>query len=154
MAKKSMMAKGLLIGAGNPNKQRFSLIYVDDLVAGMIQAMHSEKAVNRTYYITAPAAYGWDELIAQAQPLIGFKKLWRLTIPMPLLLGIAGLMGVIGKIQGKAPLINRDKLNELVQNYWVCSGKQAKHDFGFVASTPLQEGLATTIAWYRKKGWL
>ena len=149
-----MMAKGVLIGAGHPQKQRFSLIYVDDLVTGMVQAMRAENAVNRTYYLTSPTAYSWNELIAQAQPLLGFKKLRQFTLPMPFLLGVAGLMGAIGELQGKVPLINRDKVNELVQNYWVCSGKQAQLDFGFTATTPLQAGLATTIAWYRKKGWL
>lgn len=149
-----MIAKGIFIGTGNPQKQRFSLIYVDDLVKGIIQAMRSEKTVNRTYYLTSPTSYGWNELIALAQPLLRAKKLWRLTVPMPLLVAIAGFMEAIGEIVGKIPLINRDKVNELVQHYWVCSGKNAESDFGFVATTPLQEGLASTIAWYRNKGWL
>jgi nucleoside-diphosphate-sugar epimerase len=37
---------------------------------------------------------------------------------------------------------------------WVCSAEKAAHDFGWRASTPLRDALATTARWYREHGWL
>ncbi len=149
-----MLAKGFLLSVGSSAKQRFSMIYVDDLVAGMMMAARSSRAAGRIYYITSPSSSSWDELIAAAKPVLGFTKIRRLSLPEPLLLVVATVVGAVSSLRGRAALINRDKVNELVQDYWVCSPLQAEIDFGFRASTSLAEGVAKTIAWYRQRGWL
>jgi nucleoside-diphosphate-sugar epimerase len=149
-----MLAKGVLISAGSAATQRFSMIYVDDLVGGMMMAARSERAVGRIYYITSPRSWSWDELIAAAQPVLGFTKLFRLSLPKPLVFFVGMLFGAVASFRGKVSLINRDKANELVQDYWVCSSQQAETDLGFTAGTALGEGVAKTIAWYQRKGWL
>ncbi len=149
-----MLAKGVLLSAGHASRQRFSMIYVDDLVDGMMMAARSEAAAGRIYYITSPRSWSWDELIAAAKPALGFTKISKLSLPKPLLFGVATLIGAIGSLRGTPVLINRDKANELVQDFWVCSSAQAEIDFGFMAGTSLNEGIAKTIAWYRQQGWL
>jgi len=149
-----MLAKGVLLSAGCSGRQRFSMIYVDDLVEGMMMAARSEAAAGATYYITSPRSYSWDELIAAAKPVLGFTSIRKLSLPKPLLFFVATLIGAIGSLRGTPALINRDKANELVQDYWVCSSGQAETDFGFRARTTLAEGVAKTIAWYRQQGWL
>ncbi len=149
-----MFAKGVLLSAGSQARQRFSMIYVDDLVDGMMMAARSEAAAGGIYYITSPRSSSWDELIAAAQPVLGFTKIHKLSLPKPLLFFVATLIGAAGSLRGVPALINRDKANELVQDYWVCSPRQAEIDFGFRAGTTLAEGVAKTIAWYRQQGWL
>ena len=149
-----MLAKGVLVSAGSAATQRFSMIYVDDLVRGIMAAARSEKAVGRVYYITSSCSWSWDEVIAAARPLLGFTKLYRISLPAPLMYFVGTVMGAIGSIQGKPALINRDKVNELLQNYWVCSPQQAQRDLGFTAETSLVEGVEKTILWYQRQGWL
>ena len=149
-----MLAKGVLLSAGNASRQRFSMIYVDDLVNGMMMAARSEAAAGRIYYITSPRSSSWDELIVAARPVLGFTGISKLSLPKPLLFVVARLIGAIGSLRGTPVLINRDKANELVQDYWVCSSGQAEIDFGFRAGTTLAEGIAKTIAWYQQQGWL
>ena len=149
-----MLAKGVLVSGGSVARQRFSLIYVDDLVCGMMMAARSERAVGGVYYITSSCSYSWDELIAAVQPVLGFKKIYRISLPKPLLFFIGTFRGAVGSFRGKAALINRDKAHELVQDYWVCSSEQAEKDLGFIAGTTLGDGVAKTISWYRRKGWL
>jgi len=149
-----MLAKGVLVSAGSATKQRFSMIYVDDLVKGIMAAARSEKAVGRVYYITSSCSWSWDEVIAAAQPALGFTKLFRISLPAPLVFFVGTVIGAIGSLQGKSALINRDKVNELLQDYWVCSPEQAQRDLGFTAETTLAEGVQKTIFWYQREGWL
>ncbi len=152
-----MLAKGVLLSAGSSSshaRQRFSLIYVDDLVDGMMRAARSEAAAGGVYYITSPRSSSWDELIAAAQPVLGFSSIRKFSLPEPLLFFVATLLGAVGSLRKKPALINCDKVNELVQDYWVCSSGRAERDFGFRAETSLAEGVAKTIFWYRQKGWL
>ena len=149
-----MLAKGVLVTAGSAARQRFSMIYVDDLVSGIMMAARSDRAKGRIYYITFPHSSSWNELIAASQPILGFKKLFKISLPDPLVFFVGMVIGSAGSLSGKPALISRDKANELVQDYWVCSPQQALLDFGFTASTSLAEGIAKTISWYRRQGWL
>lgn len=149
-----MLAKGILVSAGNAARQRFSMIYVDDLVCGIMMAARSEKAAGRIYYITSSRSLSWEEFIVSAKPLLGFRRLYRFSLPRTLVFIVGMVMGAVGSISGKPALVNQDKANELLQNYWVCSPEYAERDFGFTARTTLAEGVARTIAWYRRKGWM
>jgi len=149
-----MLARGLLVLPGSAAQQRFSMIYVDDLVEGIMMASRSEEAVGRIYYITSPGPLSWDDVITASKPALGFSKLYKLSLPPPFVFFVGAVLGAAGSLLGKPVLINRDKANELVQNYWVCSPDRALHDFGFTASTTLADGVAKTIDWYRRKGWL
>lgn len=146
-----MLSRGVLVSAGNPGRQRFSMIYVDDLVQGIMAAALSDRSTGRIYYITSPRSWSWDDVIAASRPVLGFGRLHRISLPKLLvyLLGAAG--GLAGALSGKPPLINRDKARELVQDYWVCSSTAAVRDLGFTATTPLAEGVATTVAWYKQE---
>ncbi len=149
-----MLAKGFLVSAGSPGRQRFSMIYVDDLVKGIMAAARSEKAVGQVYYITSTCSFSWDEVIAAARPVLGFKKLYRISLPEPFVFFLGSVISAISSLQGKPALINSDKVNELLQDYWVCSPEQAEHDLGFTAETTLAEGFEKTIYWYQRKGLL
>ncbi len=149
-----MLAKGVLVTAGSAAKQRFSMIYIDDLVSGIMMAARADKSVGRIYYITSRHSCSWDDLIAASQPVIGFKNLLKVSLPKPLVYLVGLVIGSAGMLSGKPSLINRDKANELVQDYWVCSPEQAELDFGFNAGTSLDEGVAKTISWYFRQGWM
>ena len=149
-----MLARGVLLLPGNVAKQRFSMIYVDDLVEGIMMAARSLQAVGRTYYITSPCSLSWDDVIAAAKPVLGFSKLYKLSLPQPFVFLMGTVIGAAASLWGKPALISRDKAHELVENYWVCSPELAWQDFGFAARTTFADGVAKTIEWYRQKKWL
>ncbi len=149
-----MLSRGVLVLPGTAAKQRFSMIYVDDLAEGIMMAARSEEAVGRTYYITSPRSLSWDDVITASKPVLGFSKLYKLSLPQSFVFFLGTVIGAAGSLLGKPALINRDKANELVQNYWVCSPERALHDLGFTARTTLADGVAKTVDWYQRKGWL
>ena len=149
-----MMRKGVLVSAGSGGKQRFSMIHVDDLVEGMLAALRSDAAVGQLYFLTSPSPYGWNEVVAAARPVLGFGRLLRIGLPVPLVFGLGTLLGAVAGLTGKPALINRDKANELTQDYWTCSPEKAARELGFTAKIPLAEGVESTLKWYMGKGWM
>ena len=150
----AMMKKGYLLSAGSGKRQRFSMIHVDELIRGIVLALDSEKAAGEDYFITSPRGYAWDEVVEAARPVLGFQRLVRIDLPKPLVFGLGAVLGAVARLTGRPALINSDKANELVQDYWVCSPEKAERELGFRASVPLGEGVAETLRWYSREGWL
>jgi len=150
----AMMKKGYLFSAGSGKRQRFSMIHVDELIGGIVLALDSERASGEDYFITSPRGYSWDEVIEAARPVLGFRRLVRIDLPKPLVFGLGAVLGAVACLTGRPALINSDKANELVQDYWVCSPEKAEQELGFRASIPLSEGVVGTLRWYRQQGWL
>ncbi|WP_164927122.1 NAD-dependent epimerase/dehydratase family protein [Chlorobaculum tepidum] len=150
----TMMKNGYLLSAGPGRRQRFSMIHVDELIRGILLALDSENAAGQDYFITSPRGYAWDEVIAAARPVLGFRRLLRLNLPKPLVFGLGAVLGGVAKLTGCPALINKDKANELVQDFWVCSPEKAERELGFTASIPLETGVPETLVWYRQQGWL
>ena len=49
--------------------------------------------------------------------------------------------------------MNEDKAREMVLS-WVCSVEKAKKELGYSQRINLQDGIAQTIAWYKRHNWL
>jgi nucleoside-diphosphate-sugar epimerase len=51
-------------------------------------------------------------------------------------------------------MLTLDKVNELTQQHWVCSGEGARRDLGWTAKVQWQQGVIEAVKWYREQGWL
>ncbi len=59
------------------------------------------------------------------------------------------------KLTRKPGIVSRDKIRDMQCRYWICDTRRAKEELGFVAPTDVfQQGLGSTLAWYREAGWL
>jgi nucleoside-diphosphate-sugar epimerase len=54
----------------------------------------------------------------------------------------------------KPGIISREKIVEARCPSWTCDTRRAASELGFQAATPLEAGLAATLAWYKEAGWL
>lgn len=150
----SALKKRVMLAAGDGRSQRFSLIYVDDLVKGIVLAATAPDACGETYFLTSSRGYSWAEVARVAQKALGIG--WHVTLPLPksVIRAVAAVSGAAGRITGRPSLLNPDKAEEMVQDFWVCSPLKAQRELGFSADTTLQDGVKATIEWYRKEGWL
>ena len=149
-----LLKKGLVLAAGNEGVQRLSLVHVDDLVRGIVAAAESPAAIGETFFITSPKGYSWDELSEVAAGVLGIRKVRKVSLPKRLMRFFGHVAGLISAITGRPGFLNPDKVNEMVQDYWVCSPEKAESRLGFTASVSLEEGMHSTIAWYKEQGWL
>lgn len=130
-----------------------SIIYVKDLVDGIIRAMESEKAVGQTYFLANAEPYSWEEIARITLKILG-KKGIRLNIPGFLIECVAVLSEGFSRLTLKASKINRQTVLDMKQDFWICSPRKAKADFNFEAKTPLSDGIRETLNWYRDNGWM
>lgn len=130
-----------------------SIIYVQDLTEGILAAAISERSRGRLYFLTNPFPVVWRDFVQLAASVCG-KRAISLPVPPSFLRLTAFLGDAASKLTGKPVLIRSDKLQELVQTAWVCSPERAWRDFGWRASTPLDEAIRRTFLWYREHGWL
>ncbi len=140
----------LLPGSG---KSQASMVYSDDLVAGLLLAADKDIANGKTYYISGDEQYDWRAITTLMAAALEKRPL-RLSIPLPLLDVVSFFNELGAKINRKPALLNRDKALEMKQASWLCSNARAKQELGFIPQTPLARGLAQTAAWYRNMGWL
>lgn len=132
---------------------RLSLIYVDDLVEGVLQAADSPRAAGQVYFLAHPRAVSWRE-IGQAMARALRKRALVLPVPLPLVWVTAQLSGVFAPLLKETPLLNRDKWHEARQPGWICSSQKAAGELGFSPVVDLDQGMERTARWYGQQGWL
>jgi nucleoside-diphosphate-sugar epimerase len=136
---------------GRPCK--LSLVYVSDLVDGMVAAAESPLACGHTYFLAHPRAVSWEELYAAVGRAV---KRRYLRLRLPLALGYAAALAADAgsRISGKAFHLSYQKMREIAQPGWVCAPTAAQRDFGFACRHDLDAGLQHAVEWYRDHGWL
>jgi dihydroflavonol-4-reductase len=149
----STVAKGFapLIGF---NRKLVSLVHVEDLVRGFIQAGESPRAEGETYFISSEKFYSWEEVGAITATVFGHKRPRHLRIPHPVIFVAGGFSGFFSRFQKKPSVFNFEKARDITQGYWLCRVDKAMEHFGYRQLVSIGDGVAGTIAWYREQGWL
>ena len=75
-------------------------------------------------------------------------------MPRFLMYGAALASELYGRVRGRAVMLTRDKLNELLAPHWVCDSAEAQSALGWKPRISFEEGTRITGAWYRREGWL
>jgi nucleoside-diphosphate-sugar epimerase len=147
-----LLRHGLNIYATDPRAQ-LSIIHVDDLVTGIINAALSPTTQGKTYHL-ATEIVSWEDIHTAI-----CNALSR-TVPMPVriprsLLTLAGNFGdIIGNLTHCMPLINSQKIKLSNAQKWTCDTTAAHTDFDFNPTTTLAHGMQHTATWYLHQGWL
>jgi nucleoside-diphosphate-sugar epimerase len=128
----------------------YSLIHVDDLVRGIVDAAESQEAEGKVFFLSDGNAYTNEDIASAIASAVG-KKTLRLRIPVSAISLIAGFAEKFGS---KKSIINRDKLRELSYANWTCDSSGARKALGFSAKIKLKDGMKWTADWYRIHRWL
>ncbi|MFC1485048.1 NAD-dependent epimerase/dehydratase family protein [bacterium] len=147
-----MIKYNINIFHGNKNKY-LSTIYIKDLAQAIIDSALSENTIGQIYNITNPKIISWKEFHESAAKVM-LKNPINLNIPLASLKIIASAGEIYSKITKKACIMNKEKIKMAGPDYWTCSHEKALKDFGFIAKTPLEEGIQKTYLWYKNNSWL
>jgi nucleoside-diphosphate-sugar epimerase len=136
------------------NRKRFmSVIYVHDLVGGMLQAAEAANAQGEIYFLC-------DAPIITLQDLYGYiiriidKRVIQVNLPQ-FLVDFGGRLGDFqARRTGRYTLLNSQKIALSRAAYWICSSVKAGRDFNFRCHVPLATGLEETYHWYKEQRWL
>ncbi|MBE9464172.1 NAD-dependent epimerase/dehydratase family protein [Dyadobacter subterraneus] len=147
-----MLQDGLDLYIGK-KPQRFSFVYVQDLVNAIMLSMQAENKAERTYNISDGNVYGRYELADTFKDLLS-KKTIRVHIPEGIVKIAANVLELAYMNSEKSPVLNKEKLNELTAPNWACSIEAAKKDLHYRPAYNLKTGLAESMQWYTKGKWL
>lgn len=147
-----MINRGVMPILGEMDKL-LSLVHVKDLVAGLYTAAVSERAIGETYFLTDGDIHTWigiEHIIADALE----KRPVKVKVPLFLLNFISIFTETAAKITRQAPTLNRQRVRDLKQRFWICDSTKAKKELGYRPTYFLQRGMQETAEWYRANGWL
>ncbi|MFQ5751716.1 MAG: NAD-dependent epimerase/dehydratase family protein, partial [bacterium] len=96
-----------------------SLIYVKDLVQGLLLVVEKEVAIGQIYYLSNDDSYSWDRFGEALTKVIG-ENSRTITIPISLAFIVALGFEIYSKIIKQPHLLNLDKYKEIKAIYWVC----------------------------------
>ena len=144
--------KGIMTLVGFNNK-KLSLIHGRDFVNGLYLASQSEKAKGEIYFISSEKIYDWNIISDAMEKAIG-KKAFRIRIPHFLIYTIGGISHFFNYFTSKPATFNLEKARDFVQENWTCDISKAKRDFGYSQNISLEDGMKSTVDWYREHKWL
>jgi UDP-glucose 4-epimerase len=75
-------------------------------------------------------------------------------LPEWILTPIALWSKVQGKLTGRAALLNDQRVVDMRQRSWLCSGDKAAQDLGFEPQKDLDSHVKETAGWYMDNGWM
>ena len=147
------LSSGLCPVVGSAKTTALSLVHVDDLVTGMIQAAFHPEAEGKTFFLGGEQDYSWGEIRDAAKTALN-RNVLTLPIPPALVPAIGNVAETIGNIFGFYPPLNKEKAREIVRATLRCDSSLAQSTFGYAPEKDLGTGITETISWYRERKWL
>ena len=146
-----MINKGLELYIGN-KEQNLSFIFSEDLADLMLTIL--QKGTIHQKYIGSDFKNYVSSDLGNAVKSASLVKTIKLKIPASVINLVAILSEKIGKIQGKTPPLNLDKMNELTAESWWCNPDNLPQKVFWQPKFDLFTGMQKTIKWYKDNKWL
>ncbi len=141
-----MIKKGIFFDLG---KCYYSLLYVDDLVQGIIMSAENEEAEGKIYFLSGNKFYTGKEIAMEISSALDVKAI-HLKVPR----FVMPFFAFIGERINKQGIINRDRMKDFKHSHWICDANKAKKEIGFIPKVEIKEGIKWTADWYRIHRWL
>ena len=140
-----------LLGDG---QNTLSLVYGEDCASACVKALTASIPSGRTYFVEDGNVYVWKEALAEVEKALGKRAFVRVGLPLGVVKVAAAASELWGKVTNTAQMLTLDKVNELKERHWVCSGDGARKELGWAPGVQWPQGVAQAVAWYRKERWL
>jgi nucleoside-diphosphate-sugar epimerase len=128
--------------------EKTSLIYVRDLVNGIIQAALSPRTRNQVYYLTDGIGYSWRKIILIMKKYVLGDSIF-LPLPEEIIYLLARLIDVLKKAGIVKSYFGRKGWRAMTQTAWLFSSSKAEKHFGFQPKFSLEAGIKETVESYR-----
>jgi dihydroflavonol-4-reductase len=132
---------------------RLSLIYVDDVVQGILLAAEIQEPKGDIFFLSDGHDYHLEEIGDTFARTLGVNAV-PIPIPEWILHCAAAFSGNISKLTKRPPLISKGKVEEIIQKDWICDITRARNLLCFEPRISLAQGARLTVDWYRKENWL
>lgn len=145
-------SRGISPVVGDGTHPRLSMVYIDDLIQGILLAADFTKEGVHSFFMSGPEDYNWQQIRTATTKVLG-KKAIPIRLKPSWVKKIAGIVEQTASLFGKYPVLNREKATEMILE-WTCSHKKAEELLKYHPQFSLNEGIARTIHWYKLHNWL
>ena len=142
-------------------RQRFSLLYVEDLVEGLLLAAEKGERLQPcgspgqgVYFMAGHECPAYTELGQAIAAALGKKRAAIVPVPAALLHAVGLCNDMMSRLRRNPGWLNGDKIAEALAGSWMCSSDKARAQLGWSPAAPLADRLRETAQWYRQAGWL
>ena len=138
--------KYLTVGSG---ENRIHLIYIDDLIEGIMLAVKNPAAVGSTYILSGERPVTVNRLV-EIISMVLKKRPPRFHVPK----GVAQLSGYLMEILNRSfvadrePFLTPDKIDIMCRDRFF-SHEKAKEDLGFSPEMDYEKGIHVTVDWLK-----
>jgi len=144
---------GIFPKIGDGNHPKLSMVYIADLVEGIMKSAEKIEPGIHTYFMGGENdAYSWNQ-IGDITTIVTGHKAISIKLKPTWIKKISTFVEKGAAVFGKYPVLNEEKANEMVHE-WVCSSSKAQKELNYSPSTSLEEGISRTIRWYKNHNWL
>jgi nucleoside-diphosphate-sugar epimerase len=138
-----------MIGSGEVRNQ---LIYIDDLIDGILLCATAERAVGNVYILAGDEPATLNQLVHLIAQALEVQPT-RLRIPFTPVYLAGFVCEMICRPLGLDPLLHRRRVKFFSNTRWFDISK-AKTQLGFKPRIDFRTGLGCTARWYQKQGFL
>ncbi len=131
----------------------FSLVHVKDVAQITRLILGQVRPGWRIYHVTDGTVHRWSEVSEAIAAALDRRPL-KVRIPLGIAVAVSKVVSRWSTLAGRVSTLNREKLDDLLQRYWLISSSKAELELGYKPSFDLESGLQMTAKWYREKGWL
>jgi nucleoside-diphosphate-sugar epimerase len=139
----------IMLGSG---KITYHLVYVDDLVDGIVLCGTKENSVGHVYILADAAPVTLNDFVRVIAEAFGVRPP-RLRFPVAPVYAAGFLCELLCKPLGINPPLYRRRVDFFRKNR-AFDGSKAKRELGFEPKTDLKKGIRLTAEWYQKEGLL
>jgi len=127
-------------------------VFATDVGALIVRLM--ERSIGTgPWPVAAPHTYPWEQVPALLGAAVG-RPVRPLRTPWPLLAAAATVAEASAKLRGRAPALDRRRVQDLATHAYTCDVAGTEDASGWRAGVALPEGLVRAAAWYRAHDWL
>lgn len=138
-----------MIGSG---QAFYHLVYIDDLVDGIIRCGNAEHAIGETYILAGPEYMTLNELAVTVADALGVRPA-RLRIPLTPVYLAAAICEAVCRPWGLEPPLHRRRVDFFTKSRAFNIAK-ARRELGYEPQVGIRDGVARTSAWYAEQGLL
>lgn len=147
-----LVQRGIALGIGSWDRE-LSMIYVKDVVHGLLAIAARQVAGIRTYCLAHPEIISWRGFAATVGQALN-RPPRLVSLPATAARVVALGAELCAALKGCAAVLNRGRIREMTQQRWVCDPVRAVREIGFDPQFPIARGVPETAAWYREAQWL
>ncbi len=151
-------AKSIKAGFGvyiGQKTQYVSAIFIDDLINALYTCSHTPLPSGNIFYLSDQSTpHTWKSLHHILKTKLNKKIHIPLKLPPWLFWLICQTGDCIQKATKKVSWINKTRYITLTQTNWSCIGKKLHTATAFSPKTSIENGLETTLKWYKKHNWI